>query len=167
MPSTQSGLPYPAATDPVSGGAAAIQSLAEALPQEVTYAVDVATFGPSALAIAAPGTLVKALPSKTYRAVPHFLEVSWHNVRASSSGYSLFVQLVEVIAGVPTVIAGPIQLDHTVVANNGGAYFLRIPFTPAAGVHIYEVRAFASSATPVWSLVANANAPLIYRIVQR
>lgn len=138
MPATSGGLPYPAATDPVSQGAAAIQALAEAL-DEFGYAQFTAN-------VVATGATAAAAIDVVSAAAINFDGLT----KIMIEFYCGFLGTQGIVSTLINLWDGAIDLGVMAQVLSPAAGTLGAPcvarrrLTPAAGPHTYKARIWST-----------------------
>ena len=164
MPNTPHGLPYPLATDPVAGGAAAIEALARAAETpdgyELAYFQQLVDSAASGISAAADGDPLVNFAANTYLAVRHLLELNIKIISAAGN-QTIELRLHDGVAPGPLVAS---MLTITPPSNPGLGVFLRLPFVPTAGAHTYQLRWRAPAAGSY--TILGSQTPFVARIIK-
>ena len=136
---TPGGLPYPLASDPVSGGAAAIQALAEAIEPRL-FPIDYVERTADVLlasTVAATPTDVVVGTSKTYPAGDYWVELYCESMENASGGNGH--SILDVWDGTTRLQ----QVSKSFLQNTSSVpVFLRSKLTLTAGAHQLKIRGY-------------------------
>jgi len=107
------------------------------------------------------GDALFTFPAATYRAVPHYFEMTIHP-NSNAGNQSLVFRLHDGTA--PGPLIGQELATVVPAVNPGNPVTLRLQFTPTAGAHTFQVRWRAPAAGTYF--LAQASTPTVARIVE-